>query len=674
LTRWRISARSVDASTRVGSAEAKFRTRKQLSIRATPPRFLRKGDEVTIPVLLRNLSKRDMTVDWTVTASDEEGGHNSMRSAALAAGATAARAFGFHAARTGDVTVRAKVIGPAAQDALEAVFPVHPQGIPTARGGSFAANLGSATVFRVPPHAEPDSIECRITIESTYVNAIVNALPYLMDYPHGCTEQTMSRFTPLLDVQAAIAALGLPVKGRLEELPKMLAAGLGRLGQLQHDDGGFGWWESDESSVDMTALVVRGLNRVIENDPDNGTASNIRQNAVAWLKARTQKPDVQRAMQLETLAAVQLALVGARSLPSDKSVREAVADRMHAASPLTQALFLRAINARPLPQTALELRSALEAWLRSPPTPPDDAGEVSTWHDDPIQTTAEVLHTLLLTGGDPKLIDAGAHWLVLHREGGDHWRSTRDTAAAVRFLAAYVAKGRPLDGSSRFTVLNGDETLGEVTLTRDALFTDEATITVPKDKLAPGSELSLTLRSENGKGVATVVMNFVETGPAIEKGGYGLDVTRRYYRLDPVEADGKVTWTRTLVTETVPSGTLLESEIEIATDTAREYVMVTDLYAGGFEPARDYGMQVEGRAEALNTETQRYDDRTLFFITHLPKGKTTLRHLVRATHVGSFTALPALAELMYFPRVRGNSKGEALEITAAGPTGKGGAK
>ncbi len=86
-------------------------------------------------------------------------------------------------------------------------------------------------------------------------------------------------------------------------------------------------------------------------------------------------------------------------------------------------------------------------------------------------------------------------------------------------------------------------------------------------------------------------------------------------------------------------------------------------------------MRVEGRAaKALETETQRYDDRTLFFVTRLPKGKTILRHLVRATHVGSYTALPAAAELMYFPRIRGNSKGEALEISVAGPTGKGGAK
>ena len=47
------------------------------------------------------------------------------------------------------------------------------------------------------------------------------------------------------------------------------------------------------------------------------------------------------------------------------------------------------------------------------------------------------------------------------------------------------------------------------------------------------------------------------------------------------------------------------------------------------------------------------------------------RHTMRATHAGAFTALPATAELMYFPDVRGSSNGEQWQVTPAGPVGEG---
>ena len=36
----------------------------------------------------------------------------------------------------------------------------------------------------------------------------------------------------------------------------------------------------------------------------------------------------------------------------------------------------------------------------------------------------------------------------------------------------------------------------------------------------------------------------------------------------------------------------------------------------------------------------------------------------------AFTALPSQAELMYFPTVRGNSKGEVIEVIRGGEAGK----
>jgi uncharacterized protein YfaS (alpha-2-macroglobulin family) len=100
-------------------------------------------------------------------------------------------------------------------------------------------------------------------------------------------------------------------------------------------------------------------------------------------------------------------------------------------------------------------------------------------------------------------------------------------------------------------------------------------------------------------------------------------------------------------------------------------VMIVDPYAAGFEPAEEVAMEVPGRDTATPAHVEGYDDRTVWFVSRMTPGTAVLRHLVRATHVGAFAALPAQASLMYFPDVRGSSAGEALEVASEGsPAGR----
>src|SRR4030095_6207158 len=111
---------------------------------------------------------------------------------------------------------------------------------------------------------------------------MLDALPYLIDYPYGCTEQTMSRFVPAIitaktlkdqglspeiamakvfsGIEPASAARTHP-KGKhdLKELDEIVKQGLARLYSMQHDDGGWGWWKEDQTDHFMTAYALWGL-------------------------------------------------------------------------------------------------------------------------------------------------------------------------------------------------------------------------------------------------------------------------------------------------------------------------------------------------------------------------------------------------------------------------------
>ena len=62
----------------------------------------------------------------------------------------------------------------------------------------------------VPAERRIDQSRLEIRYSPTLAGAMVDALPYLVEYPYGCTEQTMSRFAP--DVVVADA-----LKGKLQD-------------------------------------------------------------------------------------------------------------------------------------------------------------------------------------------------------------------------------------------------------------------------------------------------------------------------------------------------------------------------------------------------------------------------------------------------------------------------
>ena len=64
-------------------------------------------------------------------------------------------------------------------------------------------------VFRVPAERKPEQSRLEVRYSPTLAGALVDALPYLADYPYGCTEQTLNRFLPTVITQKVLINLGL---------------------------------------------------------------------------------------------------------------------------------------------------------------------------------------------------------------------------------------------------------------------------------------------------------------------------------------------------------------------------------------------------------------------------------------------------------------------------------
>jgi uncharacterized protein YfaS (alpha-2-macroglobulin family) len=190
-------------------------------------------------------------------------------------------------------------------DAMEKTFTVFEHGIEkfVTRSGKMRGDSVSIKLD-IPKERRADSTKLTVQIAPSMATTMLDALPYLIDYPYGCTEQTMSRFLPAAITAKTLRDLGLKpetamhkIFGGIEEssasathpqgrrdlndLEAITKKSLNRLYDFQHPDGGWGWWKDGESDHFMTAYVLWGMTLARQAGID--VKSDVMERAAAFL-------------------------------------------------------------------------------------------------------------------------------------------------------------------------------------------------------------------------------------------------------------------------------------------------------------------------------------------------------------------------------------------------------
>jgi uncharacterized protein YfaS (alpha-2-macroglobulin family) len=108
--------------------------------------------------------------------------------------------------------VKLKVIGRGKNyaDAMEKSFTAYEHGIEKFISKSGKARGGDVTVkLDLPPERKTNSTSLTVQVTPSMAVTMLDALPYLINYPYGCTEQTMSRFLPAAITAKTLRDLGL---------------------------------------------------------------------------------------------------------------------------------------------------------------------------------------------------------------------------------------------------------------------------------------------------------------------------------------------------------------------------------------------------------------------------------------------------------------------------------
>ncbi|HEU4390272.1 MAG TPA: alpha-2-macroglobulin family protein, partial [Blastocatellia bacterium] len=270
LTRYRIMAVSVAGGKQFGSGESAITARLPLMVRPSAPRFLNFGDRFELPVVVQNQTDEPMEVNVAVRASNAQLTEGAGRRVAVPANDRVEVRFPTTTLRAGTARFQiAGVSGPRA-DAAEVELPVWTPA--TTEAFATYGEIDKGAIVQ-PVKSPPDVVRqfggLEITESSTQLQALTDAVLYLVAYPYECSEQLSSRIlavSALRDVLAAFKAQGLPPTAEIEAAVKR---DVKRLSQMQNGDGGFGFWRrGDESWPYLSIHVAHALQRAKEKNFD----------------------------------------------------------------------------------------------------------------------------------------------------------------------------------------------------------------------------------------------------------------------------------------------------------------------------------------------------------------------------------------------------------------------
>jgi alpha-2-macroglobulin len=654
LTTWLATARVATTGNQFGIGNASTRTKQPLIVRLQAPRFFVVGDQVTVSAVINNntdqamrvassLAAEGLTVSGLVVDGQPVKGEQAPVEVKPGAEARVDWLVAVTEARQAKLKVEARALDGSSKyaDAMEKTFTVYEHGIEkfVSRSGKMRSN-SVAIKLDIPKERRPGTTTLTVQVAPSMATTMLDALPYLIDYPYGCTEQTMSRFLPAAITAKTLRDLGLKpevamrkIFGGIEpstaaathqrgerdlrELDAITKASLERLYDFQHADGGWGWWKEGDSDHFMTAYVLWGMKLARQ------AGIEVKQDAVSRAEIYLDKEIVEE----ENNHDIQAWMLHAWSIPgtaggspasraggalSTAGEFETTAfnnlwtnrDKLNA---YTRALLALSAHNFGYADKAKTLIENLENGVKIDSKPDtsivqsggqsSDPSVIGTahwgedglywrWSDGGVEATSFALRALLAIDPQNKLIEPVTNWLIKNRRG-TQWSNTRDTAIVVLTLNDYLRISKELQPQMSYELIVNSTSIATKQLTASDALGAPSKFVIPREVIRDGAnEIVIRRTSGDGPLYFSAQAEFFSLEEPIAPAGNEIFVRRQYFKLvnHPTLLKGFVSERVPLNDgDTVKSGERVETVITIEAKNNYEYLLFEDLKPAGLE-------------------------------------------------------------------------------------------
>ena len=642
------------------------------------PRFARVGDAFEAGVAVHSVKRLEVKVAAQVAGGLQLVG-DAERTVTVEAGIAKEVRFKLRAAAAGNATLRFRATAEDLTDAVEQVIPVQ---LPIELEAVAVAGdtMQTRAEGLVPPQGvRKDVGGLELSLASTALGGMGEAIDQLADYPYGCLEQLSSRLVPYLALREVERVFGEP-----PHPDQVVADTVAKIEQLQTPSGGFLYWPGSGCpyawpSIYATLSLARAreMDYPVHQDVLVRARRYLTSVAAGELLCERVRPDAEtRIFALQVLARM------GDPKPSDYDELYAVKGKLplFAKAQLADAIAIgkgKRAHAEALLQDLLD---AARETPREVHFEESKAGTYAALFSSDTRTTGMVLQTLVDLKPAHPFVTKIARYLTEVRKGGAY-RNTQEAAYALMGLAEVVrVKERQTPDFAARVSLGGKElAVAEFRKRTLAVISKK----VPIAELpAGGGQLPLLFKVEGtGSLYYTALLRYAPLELPTQPRSEGIFVQRWF---EPYGETGKQA-------TQFAAGELVRVRVRVATPQERNFVAVEIPLPAGLEAVdlalattrvqpreKDEEAQESGGA-ALDEEagfwspfnySEKRDDRVVYFSDHLPPGVHLATFVARATTPGRFIVKPAHAAEMYAPEVFGRTEAGTLTVVAQQPLAK----
>jgi hypothetical protein len=396
-------------------------------------------------------------------------------------------------------------------------------------------------------------------------------------------------------------------KKNLDQLNDMTDAGLKRLYDFQHSDGGWGWWKEGDSDHWMTAYVVWGMS--LARDAGVDVKQDALRRAATYLDEHLveeeENPDMQ-AWMLHACAAYEHNS-GAHGKFTSKA-EDNLWNHRDELNAYTRALFALAEHNLGNSARAKTLVENLANGVKRDDRPdtsilvgpqtrnskPEtvigtahwgEDGIYWRWSDGGVEATAFALRAMLEIDPTNQLIEPVTNWLIKNRRGAQ-WNSTRDTAIVVLALNDYLRTSGELKGDVEYEVFVNGKSIAKKKITGADIFNAPSRFAVDPKLIQDSNSIRIVRKSGDAPVYFAAEAKFFSTEEPITPAGNEIFVKREYYKLAerPTLLKGLVYDREPLRDgDTVKSGERVQAVLTIEGKNNYEYLLFEDLKPAGLE-------------------------------------------------------------------------------------------
>ncbi|MEM7011020.1 MAG: alpha-2-macroglobulin family protein [Verrucomicrobiota bacterium] len=650
LTNWQVVVTGVTQDLSIGRQTASFRTHKPVMVWPMLSQGFTSGDRAQIFALVHNhtAQKQKFVVKTTVKNGELHGPGE--REIEIGANGSAPVYFEYEAGDPGFTEILMSASCDGGDDASLKRLPVFPcMAEKVATRAGFAKG---AVNLEIPDDADLEQSKLEITLSPTLAGDMFDSLGYLIAYPHGCVEQTMSRYLPTIKVAQVLRNFEIEDE-ELERLSQEYSkAGIKRLLELQQPDGGWGWQSNSRTHEMMTPYALyglieaeragfeipndeaipRGMDRLagfINSMGDNQSADRI---YCMWVYQHHDELPKDWWGWLENISSRTLSVSRRRDdLLSDYAAAMALemavkSERRALASKMAQLLEFRAQGT-----------DSQAYWTTA---------RFSRWGNDRFEITAAVLKAFAAYDPEHVLVPRVLNFFASTKRG-NRWNSTKDTAMIVYALCDYL--------NTREVQL-GDETHETIVVVNgvEHKLVNEGWRPKTFELGIAAQENEIEFVESDPTHLYRFVCRHWQNGREIEPANVGIEVTRRF---DLMDADGNRI--RALKSgDDVVRGSLIRSYLHITRPANSPFALAANPKPSCAE-FTERGTVNDGQTHNVFRE-QKISG--VFSHYETPHGAIHDSVTYRVELAGEYLVAPAYAELLYDTAVRGHSGSFVLNV------------